>query len=97
MRQRSYRVGTAACRSALDTGLARGVLAVLLLGIGLGMTCRPALAVNNNVLIIYDELNPNTLSLAAALHSAGLIVTLSDTDETGYTGANPSPTSFAAV
>jgi hypothetical protein len=97
MRTRNHGVGTAVHRSALDAGLARRMLALSLVGIGLGMTCRPALAINTNVLIIYDEINPNTLSLAAALESNGLHVTFSDTDETQYTGANPSPTSFAAV
>jgi hypothetical protein len=97
MKTRSHGVGAAVRCSALDAGLTRRMLAVSLLGLGLGMICRPAFASNNNVLIIYDEISPNTLSLAAALESAGLQVTLSDTNETAYTGANPSPIGFAAV
>jgi hypothetical protein len=52
---------------------------------------------NENVLIIYDENNSNTQALKTALETAGMTVTLSDTNETGYNGTNPSPAGFGTV
>ena len=48
-------------------------------------------------LLIWDELNPNTLSLRDALEAAGIQVQLSATSETGYDGTNPGLDGFDAV
>jgi plastocyanin len=48
-------------------------------------------------LLIWDELNPNTLSLRDALDAAGIEVQLSATSEIGYDGTNPSLEGFDAV
>ncbi|MBJ6119300.1 HYR domain-containing protein, partial [Pontibacter sp. BT310] len=50
-----------------------------------------------NVLLIWDEMNVNTTNLVNSLTDAGLNVTLSATNETGYNGTNPSLTGFDAV
>ena len=50
-----------------------------------------------SVLLIYDTLGTNTTNLVNSLTAAGNSVSLSNTDETGYTGANPSPNSFDSV
>ena len=58
----------------------------------------PALALAQpDVLLIWDVDNADTQALVTALEVEGMTVTLSDTDETGYTGANPSPTGFDVV
>jgi len=49
------------------------------------------------VLLLWDVDTAHTQSLVAAMTAAGLDVTYSDTDETGYDGSNPSPTGFDAV
>ena len=51
----------------------------------------------SDVLIIYDTTAAGTGALTGALEGAGFTVTLSDTDETGYDGSNPSPYDFQAV
>ncbi|MBC5846495.1 putative Ig domain-containing protein, partial [Flavobacterium kayseriense] len=50
-----------------------------------------------NVLLIWDVLNSNTTSLMNSLTTAGFLVTLSATSETGYNGSNPSLDGFEAV
>jgi len=58
----------------------------------------PARAVAQpDVLLIWDVDNTDTQALVAALEAEGMTVTLSDTDETGYTGMNPSPLGFDVV
>ena len=50
-----------------------------------------------SVLLIYDTPDVGTPALQQALQNAGLVVSLSDTDETGYTGDNPAPDEFDAI
>ncbi|MEZ4721512.1 MAG: T9SS type A sorting domain-containing protein [Flavobacteriales bacterium] len=52
-----------------------------------------------NVLILWDDspTNTNTVSLKSYLIASGMSVTMSPTSETGFTGSNPSLTSFDAV
>ena len=50
-----------------------------------------------DVLIIYDVRNAETQALESALEAAGMAVSFSATDETGYDGTNPSPVGFDAV
>ncbi len=57
---------------------------------------RPA-AAQVEVLIIWDTNNADVTSLAQAIGSAGMAVTLSATSETAYDGSNPAPTGFDAV
>jgi hypothetical protein len=48
-------------------------------------------------LLIWDTQSGGTLALSNALANAGIYVVLSEADETGYNGANPSPAAFNAV
>ena len=50
-----------------------------------------------DVLVVYDTDDSNTQALVAALTASGATVTLSDTDETGYDGTNPSPAGYDVV
>ena len=50
-----------------------------------------------SVLLIYDTNGLGTPALQQALQNAGLLLSLSATDETGYTGDNPAPDEFDAV
>jgi trehalose utilization protein len=50
-----------------------------------------------NVLLIWDADTPETAALVAALEGAGITVTMSDTNESGWDGTNPPLTGFDAV
>ena len=66
------------------------VLALLLVSV-------PSVGSAADVLIIWDLQNANTSSLSSALQAAGHTVTMSTTDESGYTGSNPDPSPFGVV
>ena len=70
-------------------------------GYGTALSSSAVLTVNTNtalsVLLIWDINSGGTLALSNALANAGIAVTLSATDETGYNGANPSPSGFSAI
>jgi trehalose utilization protein len=50
-----------------------------------------------NALLIWDADTAETAALVAALEGAGVTVTMSDTNESGWDGSNPPPTGFDAV
>ncbi|MED5374777.1 MAG: hypothetical protein VX899_27405 [Myxococcota bacterium] len=77
---------TWACEITADDGEASITLAA-------SVTLPPA----PQVLIIWDTESEGTPGLVSALEDSGAIVTLSDTDETGYTGLNPAPDAFDTV
>ena len=71
---------------------ARSVLVLSLL-----FTLAPAAASAQDVLLLWDVDNTDTQSLVSALGTAGLVVTSSDTDESGFDGTNPDPAGFDVV
>ncbi len=60
------------------------------------LSASPALA-QSQVLLLWDVDDYRTQGLVDALTTAGLVVTLADTDETQYDGTNPDPTGFDVV
>ncbi len=52
---------------------------------------------DRSVLILWDVIDVNTLSLKEALEKAGMLVTFSDTSEGSYDGTNPNPDTFRVV
>lgn len=68
-----------------------------LLATTLVMGFAPETACAAEVLVIYDSLDNETGHIALVLKRQGHTVVLSDTDETGYDGTNPSPYNFDVV
>ena len=65
--------------------------------LGLIVALRGQASASNQVLLIWDVMNTHTQDLVTALQTAGMTVTLSATNQTGFDGTNPNPAPFDCI